>query len=174
MSPDQKPEWFEIAETDNAASPRKVAKTIPMLALAGAVAIISIGTIFTQTQEESPASAVEKVTATTAHVDPVKTSTKASTGVTTVTPAAGSASMEQTNPNPLLNNESDPNLAASEAPVPQVTEDEEPGPVPKVNATIKAPTSIKTPTIGVKPPKGGEHEGNEHEGGDDGEEGEDD
>lgn len=170
MSSDQKPEWFEIAETDNAASPRKVAKTIPMLALAGAVAIIGIGTIFTQTQEESPASAVEKVAATTAPVDPVKTSTKASTGVTTVTPAAGSASMEQTNPQPIVNNESDSNLA----PAPKVTEDEEPAPVPQVTATIKAPTSIKTPTIGVKPPKGGEHEGNEHEGGDDDEEGEDD
>ena len=102
MSPDQKPEWFDITDADNATSPRKVAKTIPLLALAAAVAIIGLGSVFTQTQQEPPASAVENVTTPATQADPVATSTQPSTVVASSTPAAGSASMERTNPNPTL------------------------------------------------------------------------
>ena len=154
MSPDQKPEWFDIADADNATSPRKVAKTIPLLAIAAAVAIIGIGSVFTQTQQEPPASAVENVTTPATQADPVAPSTQPSTVMASSTPAAGSASMERTNPNPSLTIETVSTATATEEPAAV--------PAPKATATIKAPAPIKNPASGVKPPKGGEHEGNEH------------
>ncbi len=186
MSPDQKPEWFEIADADNATSPRKVAKTIPLLALAAVVAIIGVGTVFAQTQQEPPANAVENATAPATQADPVATTTQPSADPVVVpatsTPAAGSASMERTNPNPSLTVETVSTPTSNEepvsAPAPKVTnKTEEPAkvPTPIESTSVKAPTPIKAPTIGVKPPKGGEHEGNEHKNSGDHEgEGEDD
>ena len=188
MSPDQKPEWFEIADADNSASPRPVAKTLPALALLVTVAIFGVGTVFAQTQQESPASAVSSVTAAAAPTDQVAASTQPSTDTGVIrassTPAAGSASMERTNPNPSLRIETVSTSESSEeptaAPTPKAapTKTEEPTAVPTPKAAptkTEEPTPIKAPTIGVKPPKGGEHEGNEHKNSGDHEgEGEDD
>ena len=204
MSPDQKPEWFEIADADNSASPRPVAKTLPALALLVTVAIFGVGTVFAQTQQESPASAVSSVTAAAAPSDQVVASTQPSTDAGVIrassTPAAGSASMERTNPNTSIRintvstSESSEEPTAVPAPQAAPTQSEEPtaAPTPKAAPTkteeptavptpkaaptkTEEPTPIKAPTIGVKPPKGGEHEGNEHKNSGDHEgEGEDD
>ena len=40
MSPDQKPEWFQIADADNAASTRKISKGLPIMAILAFAAII--------------------------------------------------------------------------------------------------------------------------------------
>ena len=61
MRPPEKPEWIEIADKDNAASPRKISKKLPVIALVAAAAIIGAGTIFGQIAEESPAHATESV-----------------------------------------------------------------------------------------------------------------
>ena len=59
MTPDQKPEWFQIAEADNAGSTHKISKGLPLMAIALVAAVIGAGVIFGQTQEESPANATE-------------------------------------------------------------------------------------------------------------------
>ena len=61
MAPEQKPEWFTLAEADNAASPRKISKSLPILALVVAGAIIGVGAVVAQTQEEPQANATETV-----------------------------------------------------------------------------------------------------------------
>lgn len=59
MTPPEKPEWIAIAESDQSATPRKISKGLPVIALLAATAIIGIGAVVAQTQEESPANAVE-------------------------------------------------------------------------------------------------------------------
>ena len=61
MSPEQKPEWFQIADADNAASTRKISKGLPIMALVAVAAIIGVGAVVAQTQEEPPANATETV-----------------------------------------------------------------------------------------------------------------
>jgi len=61
MTPDNKPEWFKLAETDNSASTRKISKGLPIMALVAVAAIIGVGAIFAQPQEQTPASATETV-----------------------------------------------------------------------------------------------------------------
>jgi hypothetical protein len=58
MTPPKKPEWFELADNDNATSIRKVSKTLPVIALGSALLIIGAGVVFAQSQNEAPASAV--------------------------------------------------------------------------------------------------------------------
>jgi cytoskeletal protein RodZ len=74
MTPDNKPEWFKLAETDNSASTRKISKGLPIMALVAVAAIIGVGTIFAQPQEQTPASATETVAP--AVVDSNQTSTQ--------------------------------------------------------------------------------------------------
>jgi len=170
MSPDQKPEWLEIADADKSASPRPVAKTLPVMAFLVTVAIFGVGTVFAQTHQGSPASAVSNVTAAAAPTDQVVASTQPSKDPVVVpatsTPAAGSASMERTNPNPSIRIETVSTTESSEEPTA--------APAPMATATVKAPAPIKNPSIGVKPPKGGEHEGNNNDDDDDEDEEEDD
>lgn len=61
MCPPEKPEWIELADKDNAASPRKISKKLPVAALVAAAAIIGVGAVLGQTAEESPAQATESV-----------------------------------------------------------------------------------------------------------------
>ena len=61
MTPDNKPEWFKLAETDNSASTRKISKGLPIMALVAVAAIIGVGSIFGQPQEQTPANATETV-----------------------------------------------------------------------------------------------------------------
>ena len=65
MTPPKKPEWIHIADTDNAASVRKVSKTLPVIALGSALMIIGAGVVFAQSNNEAPALAVESVVAST-------------------------------------------------------------------------------------------------------------
>ena len=59
MTPDKKPEWFQLADADNSASIRKISKGLPIMALVAVAAIIGVGVIFAQPQEQTPASATE-------------------------------------------------------------------------------------------------------------------
>ena len=59
MTPDEKPEWFQLADADNSASIRKISKGLPIMALVAVAAIIGVGAIFAQPQEQTPASATE-------------------------------------------------------------------------------------------------------------------
>ena len=59
MTPSQKPEWIEIADADKAASVRRISKGLPVMALVVTASILGIGSIFAQTAEQSPASAIE-------------------------------------------------------------------------------------------------------------------
>lgn len=63
MTPPKKSEWLQIADTDNAASVRKVSKTLPAIALGSALMIIGAGVVFAQSHDEQPAAAVESVVA---------------------------------------------------------------------------------------------------------------
>jgi hypothetical protein len=65
MTPPKKPEWIHIADTDNAASVRKVSKTLPVIALGSALMIIGAGVGFAQSNNEAPALAVESIVAST-------------------------------------------------------------------------------------------------------------
>ena len=59
MTPNKKPEWFQLADADNSASIRKISKGLPIMALVAVAAIIGVGAIFAQPQEQTPASATE-------------------------------------------------------------------------------------------------------------------
>jgi len=59
MTPEKKPEWFQLADADNSASTRKISKGLPIMALVAVAAIIGVGAIFAQPQEQTPASATE-------------------------------------------------------------------------------------------------------------------
>ena len=59
MTPNKKPEWFQLADADNSASIRKISKGLPIMALVAVAAIIGVGVIFAQPQEQTPASATE-------------------------------------------------------------------------------------------------------------------
>jgi hypothetical protein len=61
MSPERKPEWFQIADADNAASTRTISKGLPIMAILAFAAIIGVGTVVAQTQDEAPANATETV-----------------------------------------------------------------------------------------------------------------
>jgi hypothetical protein len=59
MTPEKKPEWFQLADADKSASTRKISKGLPIMALVAVAAIIGVGAIFAQPQEQTPASATE-------------------------------------------------------------------------------------------------------------------
>ena len=61
MTPPKKPEWIHIADTDKAASVRKVSKTLPVIALGSALMIIGAGVVFAQSSNEAPAIAVKSM-----------------------------------------------------------------------------------------------------------------
>ena len=107
MTPDKKPEWFQLADADNSASIRKISKGLPIMALVDVAAIIGVGAIFAQPQEQTPASATETLAA--AAVDSTQISTQsesspasinnAPTGTTSVvTPIAPKAPAGVANP----------------------------------------------------------------------------
>jgi hypothetical protein len=59
MTPNKKPEWFQLADADNSASIRKISKGLPIMALVAAAAIIGVGAIYGQPQGQNLASASE-------------------------------------------------------------------------------------------------------------------
>ena len=151
MTPEKKPEWFQLADADNSASTRKISKGLPIMALVAVAAIIGVGAIFAQPQEQSPANATETVAP--AVVNSTQTSAKSETVAPTNNdaPAVTSAKKESVAP------------ATAE---------------PTTKAEPVAPKAPAAPGVAnplAKKPKGGEHEGREHgehEGDDD--EGDDD
>jgi hypothetical protein len=61
MTPNKKPEWFQLADADNSASIRKISKGLPIMALVAAAAIIGVGAIYGQPQGQNLASATETI-----------------------------------------------------------------------------------------------------------------
>jgi len=138
MTPDKKPEWFQLADADNSASTRKISKGLPIMALVAVAAIIGVGAIFAQPQEQSPANATETVAP--AVVNSTQTSAKSETVAPTNNdaPAVTSAKKESVAP------------ATAE---------------PTTKAEPVAPKAPAAPGVAnplAKKPKGGEHEGREH------------
>ena len=60
MTENNKPEWFEIAELDESAVPRRSTKKLPLAAVLATALVLGVGAVIAQTQEEPPANAVEK------------------------------------------------------------------------------------------------------------------
>jgi len=151
MTPEKKPEWFQLADADNSASTRKISKGLPIMALVAVAAVIGVGAIFAQPQEQSPANATETVAP--AVVNSTQTSAK-------------SESVAPTN-----NDAPTVTSAKKESVAPATAE-------PTTKAEPVAPKAPAAPGVAnplAKKPKGGEHEGREHgehEGDDD--EGDDD
>jgi long-subunit fatty acid transport protein len=174
MTPDQKPEWFQIADADNAASPRKISKGLPVMAMVAVAAILGVGAVMAQTQEQSPANAVETVA--TASVDSTQPAATTSSITSEKTVSAGFSNEESDDelsigPVPTIPAVHATNSASKEtiAPVAATT-------APTTTAATTAPKAPSSPGIANplgKKPKGGDHEGNEHEDEDD-DEGDDD
>jgi len=59
MTENNKPEWFEIAESDGPAAPPKASKTLPLAAVFATALILGVGAVVAQVQEVSPATAVD-------------------------------------------------------------------------------------------------------------------
>jgi hypothetical protein len=58
MTENNKPEWFEITDTDEKPALRKVSKTLPVSAVLVTALILGVGAVVAQTQGQTPASAV--------------------------------------------------------------------------------------------------------------------
>ena len=151
MSPDQKPEWFQLADADNDASPRKISKGLPVIALVAVAAILGVGAVMAQTQEESPANATETVAPQTVTTDQSSSTPAVATSNSTATSVVKSTAKN-----------------AVSAPSAPAGNDDSVAPASPAN------NGPANPAIG-KLPTGGEREGHDrnHEGGDD-DEGEDD
>jgi cytoskeletal protein RodZ len=151
MTPSQKPEWIEIADKDNSAFPRKVSKGLPVIALAVTASIIGIGSIFAQTADESPASAVE-------------------------ISAPAVQSSQSAEPSPATEATQTFAVQTSNAPKQANTTNASFAPQGTAAASPSAPT-MKNPSIGTLPTGGGDDdddEGREHGDGGDDDEGDDD
>ena len=157
MTPDQKPEWFQLADADKTASTRKVSKGLPVMALVAVAAILGVGTVVAQTQEESPANATETVA--TAVVD----STQTSANSEPLAPSTNQVSATTANNAPAVTSASKESLA------PNTTAPAAPKAAP---TAPKAPGSggIANP-LGQKP-RGGEHDDDDED--EDEDEGDDD
>ena len=59
MTENNKPEWFEIAESEGPAAPPKASKTLPLAAVFATALVLGIGAVVAQVQEKSPAIAVD-------------------------------------------------------------------------------------------------------------------
>jgi len=160
MTPPEKPEWITIAETDKAAMPRMVSKKLPALALIITATIIGAGAVFGQTADQNPASAVETLApAVQSSASSQPDTTKALPSNQGTTSVATSASKEKTvsvTPSVSIQNAVDEVTPQPNAPV-----------TPKV---VPATSTIKNPSIGTMPTKGGDDSDDEEdddEGGDD-------
>jgi hypothetical protein len=83
MNPMQKPEWFSLAEADNAVPTRRISKRLPVLVLVVAGAIIGVGAVVAQTQEEPQANAAETVSSVASPSDSPAPITSAANELTT-------------------------------------------------------------------------------------------
>ena len=165
MTPDQKPEWFQIADADNAASPRKISKGLPVMALVAVAAILGIGAVVAQTQEEQPANATETVVTTPVDSNQSSAGSETTATGTQISPSDDS-SAQSISTTPAKGSQDKESLAPAKT-------------ISDPTAAPKAPSAGGVTNPLDKKPTGGEHEGHEgkhggeHEGGNDGE-GEDD
>ena len=107
MTENNKPEWFEIAESDGVSQPKKVGRTMPISAVVVAGLIIGIGAVVAQTQEESPAQATETTTvakdqAVKATSSPAVSAQAVATSKTTATPRTTVAPTQSAMANPNI------------------------------------------------------------------------
>lgn len=79
MTENNKPEWFEIIDKDEKPELRTVSKSLPVSAVLVAALILGVGAVMSQTQNETPASAVtaNAVQATGAQATPTSTAVAA-------------------------------------------------------------------------------------------------
>ena len=118
MSPDQKPEWFQITESDSTASTSKISKGLPIMAILAFATIIGIGAVVAQTQDEVPANATETVTPAvnsnqntvsseaTAPSTQVSATKDSGASLSSMTPAKGSQNSENVVPPTSITNSS--------------------------------------------------------------------
>jgi hypothetical protein len=179
MTPDQKPEWFQIADADNAASPRKISKGLPVMALVAVAAILGIGAVVAQTQEEQPANATETVATTPVDSNQSSAGSETTATGTQISPSDDS-SAQSISTTPAKGSQDKESLAPAKTISDPTAAPKDPTAAPKdPTAAPKAPSAGGIANPLDKKPTGGEHEGREgkhggeHEGGDD-EEGEDD
>jgi len=91
MTPPNKPEWIQLAETDSAPQVKKSARALPALVLATAMSIVGLGALVAQNGAETPATSSEQginLSAASAIADPATTSaisTDVSTSLTNTT-----------------------------------------------------------------------------------------
>ena len=88
MTPPNKPEWIQLAETDSAPQVKKSARALPALVLATAMSIVGLGALVAQNGAETPAISSEQginLSAASAIADPATTSA-ISTDVSTSLP----------------------------------------------------------------------------------------
>jgi hypothetical protein len=88
MTPPNKPEWIQLAETDSAPQVKKSARALPALVLATAMSIVGLGALVAQNGAETPATSSEQginLSAASAIADPATTSAT-STDVSTSLP----------------------------------------------------------------------------------------
>ncbi|CAN2173121.1 hypothetical protein MCEMRE191_00105 [Candidatus Nanopelagicaceae bacterium] len=86
MNENNKPEWFEIAESDGPTKPAKVRRTLPVAAVLAASLIIGVGAVVAQTQEEPPANATETTSVANNEVIATASAATSSAPKATVTP----------------------------------------------------------------------------------------
>jgi hypothetical protein len=60
MTPPNKPEWIQLAETDSAPRVKKSARALPALVLAAAISIVGLGALVAQNGAETPAISSEQ------------------------------------------------------------------------------------------------------------------
>ena len=60
MTPPNKPEWIQLAETDSAPRVKRSARALPALVLAAAMSIVGLGALVAQNGAETPAISSEQ------------------------------------------------------------------------------------------------------------------
>ena len=60
MTPPNKPEWIQLAETDSAPRVKRSARALPALVLATAMSIVGLGALVAQNRAETPAISSEQ------------------------------------------------------------------------------------------------------------------
>ena len=101
MTENNKPEWFEIAESDGPTQPAKVRRSLPVAAVMAAALIIGVGAVVAQTQEEPPANATETTSVANNQIT-AATTAAATTAPTTAAPKSAVTPTQSAIANPNI------------------------------------------------------------------------
>ena len=101
MTENNKPEWFEIAESDGPTQPAKVRRSLPVAAVMAAALIIGVGAVVAQTQEEAPANARETTSVANNQITAATTSA-ATSAPTTAAPKSAVTPTQSAIANPNI------------------------------------------------------------------------